>query len=55
MFFIFKAYWEPINLKTDKLRLKFVILGIFEKKNPKSTNIEFFGKKIKILNKQKLS
>ncbi len=33
---------------TDKLTLKFVILCIFEKKNPKSTKIEFFGKKINI-------
>jgi hypothetical protein len=32
-------------LKSDNLTLKFVILGIFKKKNPKSTKIEFFGKK----------
>ena len=31
-------------MKSDKLTLKFVILVILEKKNPKSTKIEFFGK-----------
>ena len=49
MYFILSLL-EPINLKSDKLTLKLVIFGIFKKKNPKSTNIEFFG-----IKKQKIS
>jgi hypothetical protein len=43
-----KTTLKPIgnlNLKSDKLTLKFVVLVILEKKNPNSTKIEFFGKK----------
>ncbi len=45
----FKPIWELLNLKSYKITLKLVILVIFKKKNLKSTNIEFFGKKSKYI------